>query len=492
MTATSAEGFTALFEPRGIVVAGVSSHPGKFGFVALHNILASGYTGAVRGINPQGGEVLGVPLLRSVDELEPGVADLVMVCTPASANIDLLRQCAAKGVRAAFIASGGYAEAGEEGTVAQAELTAVADELGMLVAGPNGQGLVSTPVRLCAQIVAPYPPPGSIGIASQSGNLVSSFMNWSSAAGVGVSRAVSAGNAAAVGVADFLGFYADDAATSVGLAYVESLPDGRAFFDRLATITPTMPVVLVKGGATDAGAHAAASHTGALASDDLVFDGACRQVGALRAQTPEEAFEAAATFATQPLPAGPNVVVMTTAGGWGVVAADAIARDRSLRLLPLPEELRAEIDTKLPPRWSRSNPVDLAGGETRDTIPELLELLAAHPDVHSIVYLGLGIQSNQARLMRAGPFHPDHGLERIVAYHETQDTRFATAAAEVSQRTGTPILTATELGVTDPDSAGPAAVQATGRLCYPSADRAVRALGHLVRYARYLDRLDAP
>ena len=348
MTATSAEGFTALFEPRGIVVAGVSSHPGKFGFVALHNILASGYTGAVRGINPQGGEVLGVPLLRSVDELEPGVADLVMVCTPASANIDLLRQCAAKGVRAAFIASGGYAEAGEEGAVAQAELTAVADELGMLVAGPNGQGLVSTPVRLCAQIVAPYPPPGSIGIASQSGNLVSSFMNWSSAAGVGVSRAVSAGNAAAVGVADFLGFYADDAATSVGLAYVESLPDGRAFFDRLATITPTMPVVLVKGGATDAGAHAAASHTGALASDDLVFDGACRQVGALRAQTPEEAFEAAATFATQPLPAGPNVVVMTTAGGWGVVAADAIARDRSLRLLPLPEELRAEIDTKLP------------------------------------------------------------------------------------------------------------------------------------------------
>ncbi len=489
MSALPDDGYRALFEPRGVVVAGASSHPGKFGFVALHNILASGYAGTVRAINPQGGEVLGVELLRSIDDLEPGTVDLVMVCTPAAANVELLRACAAKGVRAAFIASGGYAEAGPEGRAAQDELTAVAEELGMLVAGPNGQGLVSTPVRLCAQIVAPYPPPGTIGIASQSGNLVSSFMNWATASEVGVSRAVSAGNAAAVGVADFLGFYADDPATSVGLAYVESLPDGRAFFDRIATITPHMPVVLVKGGATEDGAQAAASHTGALASNDRVFDGACRQFGATRALGPEEAFEAAATFATQPLPLGPNVVVMTTAGGWGVVAADAIARDRSLHLVELPDDLRAAIDTKLPPRWSRSNPVDLAGGETRDTIPEVLDLLGSHPDVHSVVYLGLGIQSNQAKLMRHGGAYPDHGLERIVAYHEKQDARFAAAAAEVSARTGTPILTATELGTTDPTNAGPAAVRASGRLCYGSADRAVRALGHLVRHARYRERV---
>jgi acyl-CoA synthetase (NDP forming) len=485
----SPDGYRALFEPRGVVVAGASSHPGKFGFVALHNILASGFAGTVTAINPQGGEVLGVELLRSADELEPGTVDLVVVCTPASANVELLRACAAKGVRAAFVASGGYAEAGPEGRVAQDELTAVAAELGMLVAGPNGQGLVSTPVSLCAQIVAPYPPPGSIGIASQSGNLVSSFMNWATASGVGVSRAVSAGNAAAVGVADFLGYYADDPATTVGLAYVESLPDGRAFFDRMEAITPGMPVVVVKGGATEDGAEAAASHTGALASNDRVFDGACRQFGVTRAAGPEEAFEAAATFATQPLPAGPNVVVMTTAGGWGVVAADAIARDRSLRLLPLPDDLRAEIDDRLPPRWSRANPVDLAGGETRDTIPEVLDLLGSHPEVHSVVYLGLGIQSNQAKLMRNGGAYPDHGLERIVAYHEKQDARFAAAAAEVSARTGTPILTATELGVTDPANAGPAAVRASGRLCYGSADRAVRALGHLVRHARFRGRV---
>jgi acetyltransferase len=120
--------------------------------------------------------------------------------------------------------------------------------------------------------------------------------------------------------------------------------------------------------------------------------------------------------------------VLTTAGGWGVVTADAILRTGVLELMALPDDLRAAIDEKLPPRWSRNNPIDFAGGETRDTIPEVMEMVAAHPAVDAIVYLGLGIQSNQARLMRDGPFHPDHGLERIVEYHERQDAASRAAA----------------------------------------------------------------
>jgi acetyltransferase len=477
--------FRALFEPRGVVVAGASGHPGKFGFVSLHNLLAAGYEGVVAATNLQGETVLGVRSVASVDELPDGEADLVFVCTPPAANPDLLRGCAKKGVRAAFVTTAGYGESGESGRAAEQELVAVADELGMLLAGPNGQGLVSTPVHLCAQIVAPYPPAGRIAVASQSGNLVSSFLNLARFTGVGISRAVSAGNAAGVGVADYLDWFAEDDETAVALAYLEGIRDGRLLLERMRSVAARKPLVVVKGGATEGGARAAASHTGALAAHDAIFDGACRQAGATRAATIEEAFEAAATFATQPLPAGPNVVVVTTAGGWGVVTADAISRDPQLQLLPLPEDLRAEIDMKLPPRWSRSNPVDMAGGETRDTIPEVLDLVAAHPDVHAIVYLGIGIQSNQARLMRDGPFYPEHGLERIVAYHERQDARFAEAADEISRRTGKPILTATELAVADPANAGPATVRATGRLCYPSANRAVTALGHLVRYAHH-------
>ena len=480
--------FRALFEPKGVLVTGASTHPGKFGFVSLHNILAGGFAGGIYGTNLQGENVLGIQTVADIEQLPDGAIDLVFVCTPASANPALLRACAAKGVKAAFLTSAGYGEAGDEGKQAEKELIALADELGILLAGPNGQGVVSTPANLCAQIVAPYPPAGKIGVASQSGNFVSSFLNWSRSSGVGISRAVSAGNAAAVTVADYLDYYADDDATAVGLAYVEGISDGRTLMTRLASVAQRKPLVLVKGGATEGGAQAAASHTGALAANDKVFDGFCRAAGITRTETVEEAFEAAATFATQPLPKGPNVVIMTTAGGWGVVTSDAITRDGQLKLMELPEDLKAQIDTKLPPRWSKGNPVDCAGGETRDTIPEVLEMIAVHPDVHAVIYLGIGIQSNQARLLREGGFYPDHGIDRIVAYHERQDQRFAEAADELSKRTGKPILTATELAVADPENPGPATVRETGRLCYPSGNRAVTALGHLYRAAAFRSR----
>lgn len=480
--------FRALFEPKGVLVTGASTHPGKFGFVSLHNLLASGYEGAVHATNLHGEQVLGIQTVADIEQLPDDEIDLVFVCTPASTNPEILRACAAKGVRAAFLTSAGYGEAGEDGRRAERELVTLADELGILLAGPNGQGVVSTPAKLCAQIVAPYPPAGRIGVASQSGNFVSSFLNLARSTGVGVSRAVSAGNAAATTVADYLEFYADDAATAVGLAYLEGITDGAGLMRRLGAVAARKPLVLLKGGTTAGGARAAASHTGALAADDKVFDGACRAAGITREASVEAAFEAAATFATQPLPAGPKVVVLTTAGGWGVVTADAITRDPDLELLELPADLLQAIDQHLPPRWSRNNPVDCAGGETRDTIPTVMGLIAEHPAVDAIVYIGLGIQSNQARMMREGGFHPGHGLDRIVDYHERQDQRFALAAADLSERTGKPILCATELAIADPANPGPAAVRESGRLVYPSGDRAVRALGHLYRYARHRSR----
>jgi len=488
MTPDETARFLELFDPRGVVVAGASTHPGKFGFVSLHNILACGYEGRVFATNLEGSPVLGVETMPSLDDMREGDADLIFLCTPASANVELLRTAAAKGIRAAFMTSAGYGEAGEDGARAQDELVDLCAELDILLVGPNGQGVVSTPSRLCAQIVAPYPPAGRIGVASQSGNFVSSFMNLSCVTGVGISRAVSCGNAAVVGVPEFLRFFTADEETDVALAYIEGVADGPALASSLEHAARHQPVVVLKGGATAGGARAAASHTGSLATDDRTFDGLCRQTGVTRAASVEEAFDAAATFATQPLPNGNRVVVMTTAGGWGVVAADAIARHPDLELAVLPDDLRDRIDTLLPPRWSRNNPIDLAGGETRDTIPHVLELIAEHPDVDAVVYLGLGIQSNQARMLRDGGFHPDHGIDRIVAYHERQDARFAQAAHDVSAATGKPILTATELAVAFPENPGPATVRATGRLCYPSADRAVTALGHLWRRSRHLSR----
>lgn len=484
------ERFRPLFHPRGVIVAGVASHPGKFGFVTYHNLKAHGYEGDIFPVKPDGAEVLGEPTFTDISEIPDAAADLVVVCTPTKANIALLEACAAKGVRAAFVASGGYGETGAEGRALQAELIAKSEELGLVLIGPNGQGVISTPASMCAQITAPYPPAGRIGVASQSGNLVSAYLNYAVQTGVGVSKAVSLGNSAQTDLADMLEYFAVDPDTDVALVYVEGVGDGRRFKEAVKRLTAVKPLVLVKGGVADEGKRAAASHTGALASDDRIFDGLCRQLGVLRAPTIEEAFEWAATLATQPLPNGPRTAIFTSVGGWGVLAADACAANE-LDLIQLPKDVEAAIDEMVPPRWSRNNPIDLAGGETRDTIPAILELLAAHPEIDAVVHLGLGIQAGQAQAFKAGPYYPGHGLERIAEFHDKQDARYAKKAAEASERHGTPILSCTELVTADRHygNPGPLAVQEAGRLCYPSAHRAVRSLKALLDYANYRKKL---
>ena len=477
--------FDSLFNPRGVVVVGASTHPGKFGFVSLHNLISCGYNGKIFATHLELANVLGVQSVATIDDLPEDEIDLAFVCTPASTNIAILEACSRKNIRSVYITSAGYGEAGESGVQAQQLLKNRARELDILLIGPNGQGLVSTPANLCAQIVGPYPPKGAISVASQSGNFVSSFMNYARFTNVGIARAISAGNAACTGVPEVLDFLTTDDATAVALVYLEGIQDGEKLAASMKSISSAKPLVVVKGGSTSSGALAAASHTGALASNDRVFDGVCFANGVTRVASAEEAFDVAATFATQPLPKGPNVVVLTTVGGWGVVTSDVISNDNVLNLIELPTDLSDAISALLPDRWSHNNPVDCAGGETRDTIPEVMRLIAMHPTVDSIIFLGLGIQSNQARLMTEGHFYPEHGLERIVSYHQRQDERFAQIAAELSLETGKPILVATELGIADIDNPGVKAVQESGRLCYANGQRAAKALALSYRYAKW-------
>ena len=477
--------FDSLFNPRGVVVVGASTHPGKFGFVSLHNLISCGYKGKIFATHLELANVLGVQSVATIDDLPEDEIDLAFVCTPASTNIAILEACSRKNIRSVYITSAGYGEAGESGVQAQQLLKNRARELDILLIGPNGQGLVSTPANLCAQIVGPYPPKGAISVASQSGNFVSSFMNYARFTNVGIARAISAGNAACTGVPEVLDFLTTDDATAVALVYLEGIQDGQKLAASMKSISSAKPLVVVKGGSTSSGALAAASHTGALASNDRVFDGVCFANGVTRVASAEEAFDVAATFATQPLPKGPNVVVLTTVGGWGVVTSDVISNDNVLNLIELPTDLSDAVSALLPDRWSHNNPVDCAGGETRDTIPEVMRLIAMHPTVDSIIFLGLGIQSNQARLMTEGHFYPEHGLERIVSYHQRQDERFAQIAAELSLETGKPILVATELGIADIDNPGVKAVQESGRLCYANGQRAAKALALSYRYAKW-------
>lgn len=478
-----------LFYPRGVIVTGVSEHPGKFGTVTFHNLLRFGFKGEVFPIHRDGITSLGRPTLRSIRDVPPGKADLLFLCTPAAVNPTLLREAAAVGVRAAFVASAGYGEAGTEGAKLQAELVALGRELGVVIAGPNGQGLISTAVSMCAQIVAPYPPRGTISMVSQSGNIGSSFMNYGVLTGIGLSKGISSGNSAELAVADYLEYFAADPETSVTLAYVEGVENGRKFLAAAREHALAKPLVVLRGGVSSLGKAAASSHTGAMASDDRIFDGICRQAGIVRPESVEEACELAATFATQPLPRGRRTLILTVAGGWGVLTADACARE-GLALTPLPDDLRKSVDGLVPARWSRGNPVDLAGGETRDTIPQVLEMAAAHPDIDAILYLGIGIQAAQANVFKSGSFYPDYGLDRMAEFHIAQDARYARAAVEVSDRYQKPVLVASDLAYTDRyyGNSGPATTRELGRICYPSGHRAARALRHMMEYREWLER----
>ena len=383
----TAEQFAALFEPRGVVVAGASTHPGKFGFVSLHNLLASGYAGAVLRHQPAGRGGA-----RRADRL------------PTSPRSPTARPTSSSCARRRPPTPTCSRRARRRGSRRRSSRRPATPKRDRRASAPSRSSSTwpttsascspartarasSAPRRRCAprsslrtRRPAASPSPAR---AATSCRASSTSPGRPASASRGRSRRATPRRCPSPTTSSF---YADDPATGVGLAYLEGISDGRALFDQLADAARRKPLVLLKGGATAGGARAAASHTGALAADDKVFDGECRAAGITRAATVEEAFEAAATFATQPAPRGPRVVVVTTAGGWGVVTADAITTDRDLELIDLPDDLRDAIDDLLPPRWSRGNPIDCAGGETRDTIPDVLELVAEHDSVDAVVY----------------------------------------------------------------------------------------------------------
>jgi len=485
--------FDPLFNPKGVAVVGVSSHPGRFGSVALHNILRYGYQGNIFPVNRDGAKVFGIQSFTDIDEIPEGQADLAFIATPPKNNEEILKKAHAKGIKAAFIAAGGYSESDELGTQLENQLVKTANELNMTIAGPNGQGIISTGAELCAQIAAPYPPAGKISLVSQSGNVLSSLMNHAIRTGVGVNKAISAGNSAQTKITDYLNYFASDKSTDVVVAYLEGIDNGQEFINVVNNFTKKKPLILIKGGVASEGIKAASSHTGSMATDNKVFQGICNQYGIIQAPSIGEGFDWAATFATQPMLNGSKTVIFTTAGGWGVLAADAISKT-DLELIDLPKEIIESINELVPSRWSKSNPIDLAGGETRDTIPQVMDIVASHSDVDAIIHLGIGIQSAQAHAFQSGKYFDDKELEleRLVDFHQKQDARYAVAAVESSNKYNIPILSATELVNSDRHygNPGPTTIKENGKVCYASAHRAVKALEIMDQYSKYIHQQD--
>ena len=371
------------FSPRSIAVVGVSRDPDKVGHVVFRNLLK--YPGPVFAVTPKKGELLGQPTYPDLESL-PETPDLVVVCIPSRYIPDLIRTCGRLNIPAAVVISAGFKETGEAGRALEQELASAARSGGVEIVGPNVLGIMSAHSGLNASFGDTLPDPGEIAMISQSGALCTGMLDWAASNRIGFSKVVSMGNKADIDESDLLEAFADDPETKVIVGYLESIEDGTRFIRNASRITRDKPVILIKAGNTAAGARAASSHTGSLAGAEAAYDCAFRISGIVRAGSVEELFDLAQAFAWQPLPTGRRVVVITNAGGAGILAADAI-ESRGMKLAELSDETKSKLQAFLPAAASVANPVDVLGDAGADRYRQALELLADSPEVDAVVVL---------------------------------------------------------------------------------------------------------
>ncbi len=379
----------ALFSPASIAVVGASRSASKVGGMVLANLVAAGYRGVVHPVNPaaaRAGETLaGLTPLASSALLPPGV-DLAVVCLPREQALPELALLAERGVRAAIVLAAGFRETGRQGFLAEQELKNTAESAGMLLLGPNSLGLINTACNLNASFAAGHPKPGGVSFFSQSGAMCVSVLDWAMGLGLGFSKFISLGNKARLNEADVLRALGDDPDTKVILGYCESVEDGQEFLAAAREVTAKKPVLLLKAGITPAGARAVSAHTGSASGSPAAYRAAFRQAGVIHVDEMAELFSLAQAFATQPLPAGPGLAVLTNAGGPGILAADACARTRLT--LPRPSQATlARLAEALPGFASLYNPVDVLGDAGAERYRAGLALLLADAQIHSLLVI---------------------------------------------------------------------------------------------------------
>ncbi|GIQ86404.1 hypothetical protein KIPB_008254 [Kipferlia bialata] len=346
-----------LLNPKSVAVVGASNGVGKVGYSVMNNIVQSGYSGRVFPINPKSPEVFGFPAFKSVVDV-PEDVELVVVCVPARFVVGTMKQCAEKKVRGVVIITAGFKEVSEEGAELEKQIQAIAKEANIRVVGPNCLGVI-TPF-LNASFASRHPKRGHIAMVSQSGAMMTAVLDWAATCNVGFSNFVSIGNKADVDEVDLIDLLADDPETNIILLYLESVEDGEKFLKVVSKATSKKPVIILKSGTSNAGAAAAASHTGALAGSDTSFTLAFERSGVIRATTMNDLFDMARIFDQAVVPKGENFAIITNAGGPGIVATDAF-ENNGLGLTHFTPSIEKELIANLPAEAATHNPVDIIG-----------------------------------------------------------------------------------------------------------------------------------
>jgi acyl-CoA synthetase (NDP forming) len=431
------------FHPRSIAFVGASGIIGKWGYTLFCNVAAGGFKGPIYLVNAKGLEIAGRPTYKSVGEI-PGPVDLAVVTIPAASVLDLIPQFQAKGIKNMLLITSGFAETGAEGRRLEEELVRMAREAGILLLGPNTMGICNPHGALycCASNVQPKP--GSTALVSQSGTLGMQLLGFAEHEGIGIRAFGGSGNEAMIAIEDYMETFEVDDLTQTVVLYLESIKDGRRFFESARRVGKKKPVVMLKGGRTQAGNRAAASHTGALASNLRVFDAAVRQAGIVVAEQPMDLLDLSAAFSSLPLPRGNRVAIMTLGGGWGVVASD-LCVENGLAIPGLSSELIAAIDRILPPYWSRSNPIDLVGEGGPEISLQVMEELVKWDGCDAVIHLGIVgrlsfLKQMILSILKVDPVMDRQLLDGMPEALVEFETRFMIHMVHLIERYGKPIL----------------------------------------------------
>lgn len=375
----------SFFNPKSVAIIGASRQKGKVGYEILINMVKGGYKGKVYPVNNKTPDIEGIkcyPDLASIGE----TPDLVIVIVPAQFVPGVMEECAKVKVKSVIVITAGFKEVGPEGKKLEQEVIQIAKRSGIRFIGPNCLGVISPPHKLNASFGGDLPLAGSIGYISQSGALLAAILDLANANGMGFSSLVSIGNKADVDELDLIKALGTQKDTKVIAGYLENITNGDEFVREAEEISYTKPILLMKSGSTAAGAKAASSHTGSLAGGDVAYESAFKRAGVIRCDSIKEQFDFAQAFANQPLPEGPNVAVLTNAGGPGIMAADAI-EEKGLTFAKLTEETMKKLAEKLPAAANVHNPVDVLGDALADRYEFALDVVLDDPNVHSVVLL---------------------------------------------------------------------------------------------------------
>jgi acetyl coenzyme A synthetase (ADP forming)-like protein len=378
--------FDGLFSPRGVAVVGASRNPTKLGYGVARNLVVSGYPGAIHFVNPRGGRLFDRPLYPDLAAV-PDPVDLAVIMIPARAVPEVLTECGQRGIGYAIVGAGGFRETGEDGRVLEEQARAAAREAGVRVLGPNCIGYLDTHLPIDTSFLPlPGPIQGDIAFLSHSGAICEAVIDWARGQGFGLSRLVSLGNQMDLNEGELLPPTADDPNTRVVAMYLEGIGEGRRFIEQARKVTERIPVVAIKVGQSEAGRVAVASHTGAMAGSDDAFDAAFRKARVIRARHSEEMFDWARALAWCPLPSGPEMAVLTNAGGPGAIAADALVAN-GLRLAQLGAESIKALAALLPEAASLKNPVDMLAGAGPREYADCLRVLLEDENVDGVIVI---------------------------------------------------------------------------------------------------------